>query len=240
LNNYAVVTPEYKFGLYTPYIEGELYDRKIDPDELYNVYNNKKYERVVDSLTNILIGFNPAIKEIMKNRIEFPPLVSAVELKHGENLRGKNIPFFPGNPLKLLIDLRFDKNSSGPIVTYDIDNKHGFSLYIEKGQLFFGIRKFEKEFDYYIPGKIVRGRCKIKMEIDKNGILKISNNITCRVFNIQTSWPLPLEPGHPECFPRTLSAGISGDGWIKPYGNLTRGVNFEGTINSCLISVDDR
>jgi len=240
LNNYAVVTSDYKLGLYTPYIEGELYDRKVDPNELNNVYNNIKYKKVVDSLTNLLIGFNPAIIEIMKNRIDFPPLVSAVELKSGDNLRENKVPFFPGNPLKLLLDVNLEKNSTGPIITYDIDNTHGFSLFIEKGLLYFGIRKFEKEFDYYLPIEIARGRYKIKMTIDTKGMLKVSRSQSGKESKIQTSWPLPLQPGHPECFPRTLSVGISGDGWIKPYGNLERGANFKGTINSCLISVDNR
>jgi len=240
LNNYSIVTSNYKLGLYTPYNEGELYDRKTDPDELFNVYNNKKYEGVVDSLTKLLIEFNPDIKIILKKRSEFQPLLSSVELKHGDYLRDNEVPFIPGKTLNLLIDIKFDKNPTGPIITYDISNTHGFSLYIENGKLFFGIRKFGKEFDYSIPRVITGGKCKMKIEINSEGILNISDNITRQVFYIQTSWPLPILQGRPECFSRILSAGVSGDGWIKPYGNLSRGINLQGTINSCLLSVGNR
>ena len=68
LNDYSIVTDEYKLGLYTPYDEGELYDRKKDPDELYNVYYQDEYSRIVDSLTTILYEFHPPLKEIMSNR----------------------------------------------------------------------------------------------------------------------------------------------------------------------------
>jgi arylsulfatase A-like enzyme len=241
MNNYSIVTTDYKFGIYTPYSENELYNRNIDPDELYNVAENKEYDSVVDSLTNLLRHVNPQLDQLLSSRKEFPKLISSVDLHQGDNLYGENVPFFPGKNLKMTVDVKFSKkNASGHIVTYDIENTHGFSLFIDNGRLYFGVRKFNKEFDYLIPGLYSNKRYKINIEIGHDGIMRVSDSSNSNRYMIQTTWPLPVQSGNPVSFERNICAGISGNGWTEPFGKLTRGMSLEGELSSCLLSASEK
>lgn len=236
LGNYSVVTKNYKLGLCTPYREGELYDRRNDPDELKNVYNDLAYKSTVDSLSNVLFKFYPQLNQILEKRIEYSPNIPTIELKQGDNFHDNKVPILQGTGLKLLADLMLRNNGTGPIVTYDIDNLHGFSLFIQNGQLCFGIRKWGIDIIYSVPEKIIGQRIRLNMEIDRNGLLTISSLSLNHSYKFQTNWPLPKCQGKQEYHTRMICAGISGDGWMKPYGNLNPTAILDGTLYSCLVS----
>ena len=229
----------YKLGLYTPYIEGELYDLKADPDELHNVYNEPGYSFVVDSLTRLLLDFYPGLQQIVSSRVGYPSEVFSLELKHGDNLQGSDVPDFHRKKFSLLADLKLDKNASGPIVTCDIENIHGFSLFVENGKLCFAIRKWGKDVIYRVNEKIDGGRTKINIEIDGDGVLTFTSPSLSSKYHFQTPWPLPEPKGHPEFQLRAICAGNSCDGWYEPYGNLKRLAELEGFVYSCNISTGE-
>jgi len=230
LNNYAVVADRYKFGLYTPYNEGELYDRISDPDELKNVYGLPEFKQGSDSLKRLLLNFYPEMATELANRSEYQPLVDVVHLKNGQSLYDNETPYFSGKALKLKADLQLKANANGPIVLYSIENVHGFSLYTENGQLCFGIRKWGSEEIYRIPEVITRKRFQLELSIDTSGKMKISSNALSTSYSFQTIWPLTVQQGHPQAQSRLLFAGNSEAGWIKPYGKLSRGAKLDGTV----------
>jgi len=236
LDDYSVVTKNYKLGLYTPYREGELYDLKKDPNELKNVFNELAYQKVVDSLTTILFDFYPPLSQIMENRIDYPELKKTIELKQGDNFHGDNVPDLQGAGLKILVDLMLKKDATGPIVTYDIDNLHGFSLFSQNGQYCVGIRYWGNDMIYKLPEDISGKRIKMNIEIDRNGLLIFSSPSLSHKYKFQTKWPLPERPGKAECHSKMICAGISGDGWMKPYGNLNPTAEMDGVLYSCLVS----
>ncbi len=239
LNNYAVVTDKYKMGLYTTYNEGELYNRKADPNELKNVYDLPEFKQKKDSLQKLLLDFYPGINTSLANRQEYQLLIKKVQLKNGQSLYDNETPYFPGKALKLKADLQLKANASGPIVLYSIENVHGFSLYVENGQLCFGIRKWGKEEIYRIPEIISRKRFQVELNIDNSGTMNISSNALSTNYSFQTIWPLTVQQGHPQAQSRLLFAGNSVAGWIKSYGKLSRGAKLDGTVYSANISTGE-
>jgi len=235
MNNYAVVTGKYKMGLYTPYNEGELYDRKADPNELKNMYNLPEFKQGSDSLERLLRNFYPELAAVLANRSEYQPLVDEVHLKNGQSLYDSETPYFPAQALKLKVDVQLKPNATGPIVLYSIENVHGFSLYVENGQLCFGIRKWGREEIYRIPELISRKRFQLELSIDTSGKMKISSNALSTSYSFQTIWPLTVQQGHPQAQSRLLFAGNSEAGWIKPYGKLSRGAKLDGTVYEAIL-----
>lgn len=238
-DNYTVVTNNYKLGLYTPYNEGELYDHDVDPNELFNVYNDNKYKPVVDSLTQMLFEFYPNLQQILSDRIEYPIPVTSVTLKQGDNLHNNEVPFLQGTSLKIMADIKLNKNATGPIVIYNFDDTHGFALYAEKGLLQFGVRKWDREVSYKLAEAMPNRRFKINLEIDKDGLMKVVSPELSKAYQIETNWPLPKQQGHQECLSKTICAGVSGDGWMKPFGHLNRALDLEGIVYSCLVSTSN-
>ena len=62
--HYAIVTEDYKLAhFYYDVNEWELYDRKADPNEMKNVYNDPAYKEVVDKLTKQLADLRLQYKD---------------------------------------------------------------------------------------------------------------------------------------------------------------------------------
>jgi len=239
LDDFAVVTNNYKLGLYTPYNEGELYDRKSDPDELENVFGRPEFKQKTDSLTALLQDFYPEMNKSLAIRTEYQPMVNKSQLKNGQSLYDNETPYFPGKALKLKVDVQLKTNASGPIVLYSIENVHGFSLYAENGQLCFGIRKWGREEIYKIPEVISEKRLQLELTIDNSGKMNINSKALSTSYSFQTIWPLTVQQGHPEYQSRVLFAGNSEAGWLKPYGKLLRGAKLDGIVNSATITTGD-
>lgn len=239
LDDYAIVTDRYKMGLYTPYKEGELYDRKADPNELNNVFSLPEFKQKIDSLEGLMMGFFPGMKNSMDKRSEYLPSVNTIQLKNGQSLYDNETPYFPGHALKLKVDVQLKANASGPIVLYSIENIHGFSLYAENGYLCFGIRKWNNEQIYKIAEPLSRKRFQLALTIDVSGKMTISSDALSTSYRFQTIWPLTLQQGHRQVQSRLLFAGNSEARWIKPYGNLSRGAKLDGTVYSANITTGE-
>ncbi len=235
-NDFAVVTGKYKLGFYKPYNEGELYDRKADPNELKNVFGLPEFKQKTDSLTAILQNFYPEMANLLAKRSGYQPLVSKVQLRDGQSLYDNETPYFPGQALNLKVDVQLKPHASGPIVLYSIENVHGFSLYAENGQLCFGIRKWGREEIYRIPEPVSQNRFQLELSIDTSGKMTVNSKGLAKSFCVQTIWPLTVQQGHPQYQSRLLFAGNSEARWIKPYGKLSRGAKLDGVVNSAILT----
>lgn len=235
LNDYSIVTENYKMGLYTPYDEGELYNRKTDPDELFNLYYNKKYKTTVDSLTKTLLQNFPAMGDVLNLRREYPQPSRQIELHQGDQFFDNEVPYLSNKSMAITLRANLDSKASGPIITYCLDESQGFSLYLENGKLYFGIRKYGTDYTYTVNEEITSKRLDLSLSINDFGTLLIQSPAFTKDYQFITNWPLPNQEGHPNCHTKSIFAGTSAYGWSKPYGNLKKGVDLEGEILSALI-----
>lgn len=233
-NDYSMVTDEFKFGLYTPFEEGELYDRTNDPDEFNNLYFDEAYRKVVDSLTNELLEFHPPLKMILAQRQPLKDPITEVSLIQGEQLSGINLPFFPGNPLHVVLNAALSEKATGPLITHQVGNTHGFCLFVKNGALYFSIRTFYEDHEYLLKKEIPAGTSRIVLDIDTNGGLKASVN--GRETTHQTLWPIVRQPGRIEVQSGVLRAGVHGGNWFKPFGDLLKTDTLNGTIQKAFIA----
>lgn len=237
MNNYSIVTAAYKLGFYTPYKEAELYNRLEDANEIRNVFNNDKYRDIIDSLALIMTEHYQHLNEVMAERKEYQSPVTFVELRQGKSAIDEKAPYIANKPFKMMAELDISENASGPVVTYDVGNMHGFSLFLDKGYLCFGIRKWGRDEIFRVSQKTGGRNVKITFDMKNNGTFIISSPSLEKTYSFKSDWPIPEPTGRPEYFSKSLYAGISGEGWTKPYGNLPWGKDLDGEVKSCLISV---
>jgi len=61
--SYSIITNNYKLGISPKDSSGDFYDRRNDPDELNNLYENSRYKYQIDSLLSVLIESRPWLEE---------------------------------------------------------------------------------------------------------------------------------------------------------------------------------
>ncbi len=225
--DFTVVTDDYKFGLHTPYDEGVLYDRKLDPNEYNNLYFDKNYEQVVDSLTDVLYAFHPPIADMMKNRLPVLPPVEKVVLSGNDIRSGTSIPFFPGNELVVDLDFTLEGKSSGILLNHHIGNVHGFHLSVQDNKLTFYVREFYEDTAYPLL-QPTPGNHRLHIAIDKDGIMEwnIDGEHSGKV---QTTWPITRQPGRYEVMSGFLMTGRVIPGWMHPFSEVDS-ISFDGQI----------
>ena len=69
-----------------------------------------------------------------------------------------------------------------------------------------------------------------------NGTFQLSSPSLKNSYSFASEWPIPEPMGKAAYFPRSLCAGISGEGWTKPYGKLDWGADLDGIVRSCYLA----
>lgn len=232
-----LVCKNYKIGLGLRSGDGELYNRKIDQDEMFNQFYIPASRGIVDSLLKEL-GTTARLPDTIhiEKETEIPAVFNVI-LDQGNEKFDNEVPQFSGESFRMVVDASLKGQANGQLVTCETGYLFGFSLFIEKGQLFFGIRTFDQAAIYTLPSHIGNKRIEIVIEIDHQGkMTAILNNLKV-IDRIQTIWPQYQPMGKAGNLKKALFIATTGYPWSKPYGNLKRGTGLEGIVHQAKLSV---
>jgi hypothetical protein len=59
------VTDDWKVGINPKDQDGDLYDLKNDPNEIYNLFGKQEYAEIQAKLVDEIVKFNPALAEVL-------------------------------------------------------------------------------------------------------------------------------------------------------------------------------
>ena len=207
IGNTALVTRDYKFGLYRQYREGDLYDREKDPEEFYNLINEAEYNDLINGFTRYLYSKDPTLQHDYKNARLIKPLAQKLTLKNGERAAADSIPYLGGESFEISFELNYKNGQGGPVLVHH-EGQHGLSLYIDKGILYSGFRTWNNDSIFKIR-MLSPGMNKVMLSLNRDGILKASvNNILCAEH--ETSWPKPVQAGRKEYLKGIMVSGNPG------------------------------
>jgi hypothetical protein len=232
----ALVTKDFKYGMYRQFREADLYDRNRDPEEFINIVNDPEYAEQVQRFTDYLYRMDPTLKEDFENTTSVNSLPVLLRLKNGESASRAGCPYLGGMAFTVKVDLEADKVADGPLVIH-YEGPHGFSLFAEHGQLKAGFRKWNED-QLITLGKLNTGPNRIMFHLAQDGNLSVVLNNE-EGFITKTSWPKPVQPGRKEYLTGVICAGHSGPAWAMPIGNYNRNSVFSGQINLMELEVSD-
>jgi arylsulfatase len=236
LGNTALVTRDFKYGMYRQFREADLYDRNSDPEEFYNIVDNPEHAEMVKGFTEYLYRVDPTLKRDYENAAPVGPLPDKLSMKQGESVSRNDCPYLGGKAFSVIVDLETDNIPEGPIVVH-YEGPHGFSLFAEQGVLMAGFRKWNEE-QLITMGRIKTGPNRIQFNMEQDGSLKVVLNNDDEILD-KAIWPKPVQPGRKEYLTGIICAGHSGPAWAKPLGSYDRGSVFSGHINLIKMEVSD-
>jgi len=232
----AYVSDKYKFGLYRQYREGDLYDRKKDPDEFVNLYSDQAFGKVVDELSQVLLGFDTTLQTGIEKAKEVKPLPTNITFKQGDVAGMGEGPYLSGKAFTIKVDIEVKKGDSGPVFT-NVEGQHGFSVYIMGGDVFMSFRTWGKVKEYPVIKGFVPGEFSFICRLDKDGKLSVSDKGGKLLSSFDTDWPKPYQDGRHEYLTGIYRAGVNGQVNNRP-GRNERGNDFTGKINQVELIVD--
>lgn len=236
IGNTAVVTKDYKFGMYRQFRESDLYDRKKDPGEFNNIAADPEYSEVTEKLREYLYRIDPTLREGYENAPPVTDLPVNVSLQKGETVRGTQCPAFGGKSFTLKAELKPAARLSGPLTTHR-EGQHGFAFYFIENTLYATFRTWSNDETFRLfenNGNINE----IETSIDMEGkLLLLVNGMEAGSW--QTEWPKPLQPGRPEYLTGTLAAGIAVQGAPMPATTADRNDIFNGEIVELKVNLNE-
>ncbi len=233
----SYVSDRYKFGLYRQYKEGDLYDRKKDPDEFVNVYSDIAYGKVADELSQVLMGFDPTLQIGIEKAKEVKALPTSMTFKYGDVVGMGDGPYLNGKAFTLKIDLEVQKGDRGPVISNN-EGQHGFSVYLNEGEVYVSFRTWGKVNEYAVIKGYVPGELSFTCQLDKEGKLTVSDKEGKILSSFETDWPKPYQDGRHEYLTGVYSAGVNGQGANGRRGSNEMGNEFTGKINQIELIVD--
>jgi len=234
LGNTALVTKDYKFGLYRQYREGELYDREKDPEEFNNLFDDPGHGDLVNYLTEYLYSVDPTLQADYENARLIKPFPEKLTLKSGKRAAAENTPYLGGKSFKVSFELNYKNGQGGPLLVHH-EGQHGFSFYIENGILYAGFRTWNNDSIFKIR-KLSPGINRVVFSLRKDGILKsVINNESCA--DHLTPWPKPIQAGRKEYLKGIFIPGGAGPGWADPIGSYRQGAVYNGDIPDITIAL---
>ncbi|MCF8222708.1 MAG: sulfatase-like hydrolase/transferase [Bacteroidales bacterium] len=236
LGNTALVTKDYKYGMYRRFRETDLYDRNNDPDEFYNIADKPENAELVKAFTEYLYRIDSTLEEDFNNAPLAEPLPVELTLKHGETVSGTDCPYLGGKSFYINAEIETNDNTEGPVLT-NYEGQHGFALYIKDGTLNMSFRKWNEDSVINLVN-INPGINTIKLTLDTQGILKYTVNGK-EAGSSETPWPKPVQPGRKEYLTGITSAGSAGPSWARPIGDYERNKEFTGIVKSLKIKIID-
>ncbi|MDZ7738512.1 MAG: sulfatase-like hydrolase/transferase [Bacteroidales bacterium] len=235
IGNTALVTKDYKYGMYRQLREADLYDRKADPDEFMNIVDDPGYSHLVKQFTEYLYRIDSTLKDDFENAPPVRPFPSKITLEHGQMLNRFDCPYLGGKSFSVKAGIDANAVANGPVIVH-YEGPHGFSLFAEDGMLKAGFRKWNED-EIVILGRLKTGQNSIFFRLEKDG--KISGTINNREYLAESSWPKPVQAGRKGYLTGIFCAGYSGPGWVNPVGNYNKGSEFTGHINFIELEVTD-
>ncbi len=238
--NTAIVTKDYKFGLYRQYQEGDLYDRKNDAWEMNNLYYDSTRADLVNELTEELFNADPTLEKAFKAAPLPSPLPVEVEMKYGDVIRAGEGPYLNSKSFKLDVDLDIKAGDSGPVIT-NYEGPHGFSLYLMNGIVYMGFKTWNETEVFPVIKNVKPGNIRFTCILGKDGTLKVMSDDGTVLSESMTKWPKPYQDGRHEYLTGTYTAGLYGSGRRipPPIGDYERGKDFTGKINLLKLTVLD-
>ena len=236
LGSTALVTKNYKYGMYRQLREDDLYDRQNDPSEFENIAGKPEEKELVKHFRDYLFRIDPTLEKGFENAPEIKLLPTVVELRQGETLSRTDCPYFGGKSFKINAVFETGYVSAGPILTH-YEGQHGFSVFIDEGILKIGFRRWNDDTIINITGTGT-GKNIIELTLGKDGVLRLVLNNDF-IGTWQTPWPKPVQPGRKEYLTGIICAGTSGPNWVQPIGTYKIGSEFKGEIESIRIELLD-
>ncbi len=102
LGTTALVTKDYKYGIYRQFREDDLSGRKTDPGEFTNIAGEEEYADLVQQFREHLYRVDPTLKEDFENTPGPVPLPNEVSLVCGVSLRGTECPYLGGKLFQIM------------------------------------------------------------------------------------------------------------------------------------------
>lgn len=236
IGNTALVTKDYKYGMYRQFREDDLYDRQADPGEFNNIAGREEYKDLVEQFREYLYRVDSTLEEDFKNAPEPGPLPAKVSLENGTSLSGSGCPYLGGKSFRITAEIKTDSKTSGPLLT-NYEGPHGFALFIDNSTLKMGFRKWNTDRIISLAG-LEPGLNNIELTLDMDGMLSLVLNGNKEGL-YETPWPKPVQPGRKEYLTGVLSAGHSGPAWARPVGAYERDSKFNGHIDLMELEVYD-
>ncbi|HCC69715.1 MAG TPA: hypothetical protein DEQ09_00965 [Bacteroidales bacterium] len=125
LGNTALVTKDYKYGMYRQFRETDLYDSNKDPDEFYNIVDSTENKGIVKDFTEYLYRIDSTLINEYENAQVVKELPDEVTLSHGEIVVDIEFPYFGGRSFVVNTSIKSTEHAEGSLLTY-YEGPHGF------------------------------------------------------------------------------------------------------------------
>jgi len=238
IGNTTVVSEKYKFGLYRQYREGDLYNRKDDPDEFINLFYNEEYKQIVASLKQELYDFDPTLRTQFESAKEVVDLPVSYKFNQGDVVGTGKGPYLGEKAFSLELDIVAGKDDTGPLIT-NTEGPHGFAIYIDKGKIIMAFRTWGETESYTIIPDFLPGNLVFSCHLDLEGNLSVYDKDGILISSFNTGWPKPYQDGRHEYLTGTYRVGVSGGVNMLPGGDYLAGTDFTGIINHISLNINN-
>jgi arylsulfatase A-like enzyme len=204
-NDTSIITRDWKLGVTAGprfpsrygILAGDLYDRKKDPDELANLYDDPRCREIQAELLERLFAFNPKLRECVRSPAPAPPEPPArLEFTHGEvcGLKTKReIPHLQGKALRVTADVAPPAGEALSGMIFDwATGPHGYRMAAEDGRISFTVVRFGKATR--VEGPLPEGHLAIEATLSADGTATIAAGGAVLASG-PTSGPVPATPG---------------------------------------------
>lgn len=245
--NYGIVTDRMKMFVY-PNGEGELYDLKVDPNELENRYEDPDYRQAKAKLQQRLVEFQPEVAPRFENG---PPQRrkerSEYHFRQGDVQDQGRRPFPPRQSGRAVHVRAVLSPSDGPLEgTFFAseewfrdwivkDPQNGYALYVRDGKAAMGVRIWGNDTiiqaAWNLPDK----------EVMVEGLLARDGTMTLKVkgetvASGKAPGCLPVRQARLDCLAPSVHVGV-GHKWGWPIGAYRPDRDFRGTIKEVVLTL---
>lgn len=234
----SVITDRWKLGIHLKDHDGDLYDLHRDPQEQHNLFYLPGYEGVRSDLLEKIFAFHPEFKDQLENN-PYEPFIERDEyqLPPGEILKDIDAPYQADKNIHVhaVIEMDGAKKPEGPIVVSDVVWAHGYAIYMHKGKLEAGIRRWGK--NHVFPAvDVPEGKATIDFTYGRDGTVKLLINGN-PLLKQKVAGGIPAQTGRKRALTGMISAGKV-HGWHRPLGNYKRNSEFSGKIFEAVVKLD--
>jgi len=237
----AIVTDQWKYSIYPRDGYGELYDRKEDPDELYDLFNDPGYRKVRCQLQNRIIAFHPPLADQIA---EMTPLAAGFtprkewKLEQGLQVPSEEAPYQQGKRIQIEVTLKplAPKWSDGPLLVATVANEHGYALYLREDRLELAVRRWGEDTVIVSPEPLPSSMVTVGAGITPDGLLTLSVDDN-QVSAGRIASGIPVQPGSQRVLAPSLYVGFSPD-WHEPMGAYGQEDSFEDEIHNLILQVE--
>ncbi len=227
-----IVTDDWKFSIYPSDGSGELYDRKNDPDELINLFDNSDYQDIRRQLTERLVAFYPPLAGQVE-QMSSPVFVERdiYRWESGKHILPADAPYQAGKTLRVNANINSNGDTwgSGPLMAAYISGVHGYSLYIRDGYLACGFRRWGRDTLVLSPSRLPEGSLRVGLSVSRDGIIRLMVDGE-PISSGKVEGLIPVQEGHDRVMPPHIFIGYS-PAWVNPIGGYDNDQDITGQIS---------